>query len=285
MSAVLCLPACLCVSAAASRGQAPHGNPSMASVRRLASRPLHEALGTGLASQVYAIGHGLEIKKVPLVIHLVKEESHRAGLGNHEADGAAQAVDKEQKPDWKVPERKKHLAYTSKSGRRREGQVGGGGGQGQAGTKSVSAAGAQVAQVRGGGGGGRAEGLHGGQAGTAHPLPQCAEAGNDAQKAANQMAAGNHGAGASAGNDHEVVQTYGDGPLEEYMRCHCGRGQETSEHFMRCEQYKGIEGPLVRDQDVLLLKKGARGRSAMGRELGKEGHRKGLRHMVIPKLL
>ena len=30
MSAVLCLPACLCVSAAASRGQAPHGNASLA---------------------------------------------------------------------------------------------------------------------------------------------------------------------------------------------------------------------------------------------------------------
>ena len=44
----------------------------MASLRRLASRPLHEALGTGLASQVYAIWHGLEMKKVPVVIHLVK---------------------------------------------------------------------------------------------------------------------------------------------------------------------------------------------------------------------
>ena len=29
MSAVLCLPACLCVSPAASRGQAPHGNASV----------------------------------------------------------------------------------------------------------------------------------------------------------------------------------------------------------------------------------------------------------------
>jgi len=38
----------------------------MASLRRLASRPLHEALGTGLALQVYAIWHGLEMKKVPL---------------------------------------------------------------------------------------------------------------------------------------------------------------------------------------------------------------------------
>ena len=60
----------------------------MASLRRLASRPLHEALGTGLSSQVYTIWHGLEMKKVPLVIHLVKQESHRAGVGNHEADGA-----------------------------------------------------------------------------------------------------------------------------------------------------------------------------------------------------
>ena len=54
---------------------------------------------------------------------------------------------------------------------------------------------------------------------------------------------------------------------------------------MRCEQYKGIEEPLVRDQAVLLLKKDARGRSAVEREQGKEGHRKGLWHMVIVKSL
>ena len=60
----------------------------MASLRRLASRLLHDALGTGLASQVYTILHGLEMKKVPLVIHVVKQESHRAGVGNHEPDGA-----------------------------------------------------------------------------------------------------------------------------------------------------------------------------------------------------
>ena len=46
---------------------------------------------------------------MPLVIHLVKQESRRAGVGNHEADGAAQAVDKEQEPEWRVPERKEHL--------------------------------------------------------------------------------------------------------------------------------------------------------------------------------
>ena len=74
----------------------------MASVRRLATRPLHEPLGMGLAWQVYAIWHGLKMKKVPLVIHLVKQELHRAGAGNHEADGAAQAVDKGQEPQWRV---------------------------------------------------------------------------------------------------------------------------------------------------------------------------------------
>ena len=67
----------------------------MASLRRLASRPPHGALGTGPASQVYAKWHGLEMKKMPLVIHLVKQESHRAGVGYHEADVATQAVDKE----------------------------------------------------------------------------------------------------------------------------------------------------------------------------------------------
>ena len=69
------------------------------------------------------------------------------------------------------------------------------------------------------------------------------------------------------------------------MRCHCGRGQEMYEHFMRCERYKGIEVPLVRDQDILLLEKGEKGRGAMERELGKEGHCKGLWHMVIVKSL
>ena len=48
----------------------------MASFRRLASRLLHGALGTGRASQVYTIWDGLEMRKVPLVIHLVKQESH-----------------------------------------------------------------------------------------------------------------------------------------------------------------------------------------------------------------
>ena len=45
MSAVLCLPACLCVSAAASRGQAPHGNASKAFHRRGVTHPSHATRG------------------------------------------------------------------------------------------------------------------------------------------------------------------------------------------------------------------------------------------------
>ena len=81
----------------------------MASLRRLANKPLHEGLSTGLASQVYIIWHGWEMRSVTLVIHLVNQESHGAGVGNHEAVGAAQAVDKEQVPEWTVSERKEHL--------------------------------------------------------------------------------------------------------------------------------------------------------------------------------
>ena len=81
----------------------------MASLRRLANRPLLEAVGTGLASQVYRIWHGPEIRRVPLVIHLVNQESHGVGVGYQEADGAAKAVDKEQEPEWRVPERREHL--------------------------------------------------------------------------------------------------------------------------------------------------------------------------------
>ena len=45
MSAVLCLPACLRVSAAASRGQAPHGNASKAFHRRGVTHPSRATRG------------------------------------------------------------------------------------------------------------------------------------------------------------------------------------------------------------------------------------------------
>ena len=45
MSVVLCLPACLCVSAAESRGHAPHGNASKAFHRRGVTHPSRATRG------------------------------------------------------------------------------------------------------------------------------------------------------------------------------------------------------------------------------------------------
>ena len=54
---------------------------------------------------------------------------------------------------------------------------------------------------------------------------------------------------------------------------------------MGCVRYWGREGPLVRIEDIPLLKKGEKGSREMEREPGKEGHRKGVWHMVIVKSL
>ena len=226
----------------------------MASLRRLAGRPLHEALGTGLASQVYAIWHGLEMTKVPLSIHFVKQESHRAGVGNHEADGAAQAVDKEQEPEWREPERKEHLHLVHIPPRVGEEEKARWVVEEDRDKQELRVYRQPVhmlAQVRGG--------------------PEVVEL--------NEYLEG------KVGQRVHYPNVLGMDLPEEYMRCHCGQGQETYEQFMRCEEYKGIEEPLVRDQDVPLLKKGARGRSAEERDLGKEGHHKGLWHMVMVKPL
>ena len=55
------------------------------------------------------------------------------------------------------------------------------------------------------------------------------------------------------------------------------------DHFMQCVEYKGIDRPLIRDQDVPLLKKAEKGRRE--KDLRSEGHHKGLRHMVIVQSL
>ena len=260
----------------------------MASLRRLASRPLHEALGTGLSSQVYAIWHGLEMKKVPLVIHLVEQESHRAGVGNHEADGAAQAMDKGQEPEWRVPECKGHLHLVHIPPRVGEEEKARWVVEEDRGKQELRVYPQPVhmlAQVRGGPEvvelneyleGKLGQRVHYRNVLRPESLPKRVQT-RRLQAITGQVPV-----------RETIMRWYrhkGMDLPEEYMGCHCGQGQETYEHFMQCAQYKGIEEPLVRDQDVPLLKKGARGRSAVERELGKEGHRKGLWHMVIVKPL
>ena len=72
---------------------------------------------------------------------------------------------------------------------------------------------------------------------------------------------------------------------EEYIRCHRGKELETYEHFMQCEQCKEKDRPMVRDQNMQLLRNGANVGGEMDRDLGKGGDCKGLWHMVIVKSL
>ena len=260
----------------------------MASFRRLASRPLHEALGTGLSSQVYAIWHGLEMKKVPLVIHLVKQESDRAGLGNHEADGAAQAVDKEQEPEWRVPESKGHLHLVHIPPRVGEEEKARWVVEEDRGKQELRVYPQPVqllTQVRGGPEVVELNEYLEGKVGQRVHYPNVLRPESLPKRLQTRKLQAIKGQVPVRETIMRWYRHKGMDLPEEYMRCHCGQGQETYEHFMPWAQYKGIGEPLVWDQDVPLLKEGARGRSAVERELGKEGHHKGLWHMVIVKPL
>ena len=260
----------------------------MASLRRLARRPLHEALGTGLVWQVYAIWHGLEMKKVPLVVHLVKQESHRAGVGNHEADGAAQEVDNEQEPKWRVSERKEHVHLVHIPPRVDEEEKARLVVEEDRGKRELRVYPQPVhmlAQVRGGPEVVELSEYLEGKVGQRVHLPNVQRLETLPKRLQNRRLQAITG---QVPVRETIIRWYrhkGMDLPEEYMRCHCGRGQETYEHFMRCEQYKVIEELLVWDQDTLLPKKVEKVRRAMERELGKEGHRKGLWHMVSVKLL
>ena len=258
----------------------------MASLRRLASRPLHKAQGTGLASQVYAIWHGLEMKKVPLVIHLVKQESHRAGVGNHEADGAAQAVAKEQEPEWRVTERKEHLRLVHihpKVGEEEKARSVVEEDRGKRELRVYPQPVHMLAQVQGGPEGVELSEYLEGKVGQRVYFPNVLRPETVPKRLQTRRLQVITGPVPVRETIMRWYRHKGMDLPEEYMRCHCDRGQKTYEHFMRCEQYTGIEEPLTRDQDIPLLEKSERGRRAMERGLGKEGHCKGLWHMVIVK--
>ena len=236
----------------------------MASIRRLASWPLHEALGTGLASQVYAIWHGLGIKKVPLVIHLVKQESHRAGSGNHEADGAAQAVDMEQEPEWKVPERKEHLHLVHIPPRVGEEEKARWVVEEDRGKRELGVYLQPVHILAQVGGGPEAVELNEyleGKVGQRLHYPNVLRPETLPKRMQTRRLQAITGQLPVRETIRRWYRHKGMDLPEEYMRCHCGGGQETYEHFMCCKQYKGIEEPLVRDQNIPLLKKKERGRS------------------------
>ena len=220
----------------------------MASLRRLAGRPLHEVLGTGLASQVYAIWHGLEMTKVPLIIHLVKQESHRAGVGNHEADGAAQAVDNVQEPEWRVPERKEHLHLVHIPPRVGEAEKARWVVEGDRGKQELRVYPQPVhmlAQVRGGPEVVELNEYLQGKVGQRVHYPSVLRPETMLKRLQTRRLQAITGQVPVRETIMRWYRHKGMDLPEEYMRCHCGQGQETYEHFMRCEQYKGIEEPLV----------------------------------------
>ena len=98
-------------------------------------------------------------------------------------------------------------AYTSEGRGGGEGQVGGGGGQRQAGAKGVSTAGTHASSSTRGAGGGKLNEYLEGKVGQQVHYPSVLRPETLPKRAANQKAAGNHGARAGAGNNHEVVQT------------------------------------------------------------------------------
>ena len=223
---------------------------------------------------------------MPLVIHLVRQESHRAGVGNHEADGAAQAMDKEQEPEWRVPERKEHLHLVHIPPGVGDEQKARWVVQEDRGKQELRVYPQPIhmlAQVQGGPEVVELNEYLEGKVGQRVYYPNVLRPETLPKRLQTRRLQAITGQVPVRETIMRWYRHKGMDLPEEYMRCHCGRGQESYEHFMRCEQYKGIEEPPFRDQDVSLLKKGARGRSAVERELAKEGHRKGLWHMVIVK--
>ena len=256
----------------------------MASLRRLASRPLHEAPGTGLASQVYAIWHGLEMKKVPLVIHLVKQESR--GIMRRMGRRKQWIRSRNQSAECQREKKHPHLVHIPPGvGEEEKARWVVEEDRGKQELRVYPQPSHMLAQVRGGPEVVELNQYLEGKVGQQVHYPNVLRPESLPKRLQTRRLQALTG---QVPVRETVMRWYrhkGMDLPEEYMRCHCGQGQETYEHFMRCEQYKGIEEPLVRDQDVLLLQKGARGRSAVERELGKEGHRKGLWHMVIVKPL
>ena len=91
MSAVLCLPACLCVSPAASRGQAPHGNASKAFQDPCHSETREQKY---VQQHIRICTHGVKTGRCDEILEWVGEEvlkeyrnlHHTRGLGPGDRD-------------------------------------------------------------------------------------------------------------------------------------------------------------------------------------------------------
>ena len=96
VSAVLCLPACLCVLTAASRGQAPHGNASKVFHRRGITRPPRATRGL----------RGVRAAPQPRGLqdhHGARSAAHSIALSAHGSAATVKEVDRPGLPHQRVP--------------------------------------------------------------------------------------------------------------------------------------------------------------------------------------
>ena len=199
------------------------------------------------------------MKKAPLVIHLVKRESHQAGRGNHEVDAAAQAVHKGQEPEWRVPERKEHLHLVHippRVGDEERARWVVEEDRGRQELRVYPQPVRMLAQARGGPEVVELSEYLEGKVGQQVHFPNVVRPETLPKRLQTRRLQAVTG---QVPVQEMVMRWYRQRGMdlpEKYMRCHCGRELERYEHFKRCERYRGMEGPLVRDQDIPLLKKG-----------------------------
>ena len=65
---------------------------NVATMRRLVEKLLHEAIGTGRSTQVYALWGVLDERREPLRINVARQELHRCSVRKHEANREAAKV-------------------------------------------------------------------------------------------------------------------------------------------------------------------------------------------------
>ena len=172
----------------------------IASLRRLATQLLREVLRTGPGSEVYTISHGLETRRVPLVVHFVKKELHRTGVGNHEVGGAEQMVGMDKEPEWRVPEGNDHLPMIHIPPKVVEEDACHGGIEGIPASCAHADAGARGPR------GGDTEQVFEGQNLTERPRPQPPKTGNTAEMAARPATQGLYRPNTSAAHYFAVLQ-------------------------------------------------------------------------------
>ena len=256
----------------------------MATLRRVADKPMHEYLGTGQATQVFELWAALEDRHTPVTIHVVKQESHRCSTGNHKADAEAGRVIKTGEPVWRSPPTSEHLHLVLVPPKAERGMWVHGGERRKGDIRTYPQPVHMLAHQRGGPRMQWVDEYLRGKAGVSsirYPNPLKPE---DLPK--HLQARGLQALTGQVPVRDTVLRWYRHLEIavsEEYGMCHCGQARETYEHFLGCQEYAHIKGGLhmqmVQAADVRWRKRGEKGVAAAERAMG--AHRRALFHMVV----